>query len=94
MAIASPMINHAFELWAAFYQVRRTGINTGVQYKANGRTFGDGFALFNTPELLAGRNANLTGTALYNPYRTGVGHYNLTDVSVMRVIEIGLKYRF
>jgi hypothetical protein len=53
-----------------------------------------GFTLFNTPEALAARNANLTGTALYNQYRTGVGHYNLTDVSVMRVIEIGLKYRF
>jgi hypothetical protein len=90
--------SHAFELRAAFYnafnQVRRTTINTGLQYKANGRTFTDGFTLFNTPELLASRNPNLTGTALYNQYRTGVGHYNLTDVNVMRVIEIGLKYRF
>ncbi len=90
--------NHAFELRAAFYnafnQVRRNGINTGVGYKANGRTFADGFTLFNTPEALVARNANLTGTALYNQYRTGVGHHNLTDVNVMRVIEIGLKYRF
>ena len=38
--------------------------------------------------------AKLTGTALYNQYRSGVGHYNMTDVNVMRVIEIGLKYRF
>jgi hypothetical protein len=74
--------------------VRRSSINTSAQYKANGKTFADGFTLFNTPEALAARNANLTGTALYNQYRTGVGHYNLTDVSVMRVIEIGLKYRF
>ncbi len=90
--------SHAFELRAAFYnafnQVRRTGINTSLQYKANGHTFADGFTLFNTPEQLAARNSNLSGTALYNQYRTGVGHYNLTDVNVMRVIEIGLKYRF
>ena len=90
--------SHAFELRAAFYNAfnnpRRTSINTSIQYKANGKTFADGFALFNTPELLAARNSTLTGTALYNQYRTGVGHYNLTDVNVMRVIEIGLKYRF
>jgi len=89
---------HAFELRAAFYnafnQVRRTTINTALQYKANGRTYADGFTLFNTPEQLAARNGNLTGTALYNQYRSGVGHTNLTDVNVMRVIEIGLKYRF
>jgi hypothetical protein len=89
---------HAFELRAAFFnafnQVRRTGINTSLQYKANGRTYADGFTLFNTPEALAARNPNLSGTALYNQYRTGVGHYNVTDVNVMRVIEIGLKYRF
>jgi hypothetical protein len=89
---------HAFELRAAFFnafnQVRRTGINTSLQYKANGRTYAEGFTLFNTPEALAARNANLSGTALYNQYRTGVGHYNVTDVNVMRVIEIGLKYRF
>ena len=90
--------NHAFELRAAFYnafnQVRRSTINTSIQYKANGKNVADGFTLFNTPEALAARNANLSGTALYNQYRTGVGHTNLTDVNVMRVIEIGLKYRF
>jgi len=90
--------NHAFELRAAFYnafnQVRRNNINVSAQYRANGKTFADGFTILNTPEALAARNANLTGTALYNQYRAGVGHYNLTDVSPMRVIEIGLKYRF
>jgi hypothetical protein len=74
--------------------VRRSTINTSIQYKANGKNVADGFTLFNTPEALAARNANLSGTALYNQYRTGVGHTNLTDVNVMRVIEIGLKYRF
>jgi hypothetical protein len=90
--------SHAFELRAAFYNafnnVRRQTINTSIQYKANGKTFADGFTLFNTPEALASRNSNLTGTALYNQYRTGIGHTNMTDVNVMRVIEIGLKYRF
>jgi len=90
--------SHAFELRAAFYnafnQVRRNSLNTSAQFKANGRTAADGFTLFNTPEALASRNANLTGVALYNQYRTGIGAYNLTDVNVMRVIEIGLKYRF
>ena len=89
---------HAFELRAAFYnafnQVRRTSVNTGISYKANGRTFNDGFTVFNTPEALLARNANLSGVALYNQYRNGAGHINLTDVNVMRVIEIGLKYRF
>ena len=47
-----------------------------MQYKANGKNFSDGFTLFNTPELQAARNQNLT------------------DVNVMRAIEIGLKYRF
>ncbi len=89
---------HAFELRAAFYnafnQVRRNNFNTSVQYKANGKTFADGFTIFNTPEALVARNTNLTGVALYNQYRTGVGASNLTDVYPMRVIEIGLKYRF
>jgi hypothetical protein len=90
--------SHAFELRAAFYnafnQVRRNSINTSIQYKANGKTFADGFSLFNTPEQLASRNSTLTGTALYNQYRSGLGFTNLTDVNPMRVIEIGLKYRF
>ena len=90
--------NHAIELRAAFYNafnnVRRNSLNTSIQYKANGKTFADGYTLFNTPELTAARNPNLTGTALYNQYRTGVGAMNLTDVNAMRVIEIGLKYRF
>jgi hypothetical protein len=90
--------SHAFELRAAFYnafnQVRRNNFNTSVQYKANGKTFADGFTILNTPEALLARNANLSGVALYNQYRAGVGHINLTDVYPMRVIEIGLKYRF
>ncbi|HKA01103.1 MAG TPA: carboxypeptidase regulatory-like domain-containing protein [Candidatus Solibacter sp.] len=89
---------HAFELRAAFYnvfnQVRRNNLNTGVQYKANGKTFADGFSVFNSPEVLAQRNSTLTGQALYNQIRSAAGYTNVTDVYPMRVIEIGLKYRF
>jgi hypothetical protein len=89
---------HAFELRAAFYnafnQVRRNNVNTGAQYKANGKTFADGFTLLNSPESLAARNSNLTGVALFNQVRGAVGYTNVTDVYPMRVIEIGLKYRF
>jgi hypothetical protein len=31
---------------------------------------------------------------LYNSYRTGVGHLNLTGVEQMRIIEIAVKLRF
>jgi hypothetical protein len=90
-----------FELRANFYnafnQVRRLGINTSVQYKAKGRTFADGFTVYNTPEANAQRLA-ATGVTnsqqLYNIYRTGVGQVNLTGVEPMRIIEIGLKLRF
>ena len=90
---------HAIELRAtaynAFNQPRHTSINTGIQYKANGKNFSDGFSVFNTPDQLAARNSNLTNpVALYNVYRTGVAYQNVTDVQSMRVIEIGLKFKF
>ncbi|MCU1237928.1 MAG: hypothetical protein JWP63_5895 [Candidatus Solibacter sp.] len=89
---------HAFELRAtaynAFNQPRHTSLNTSIQYKAQGKNFSDGFSVFNTPDQLAARNPNLGGVALYNVYRTGVGYQNVTDVQSMRVIEIGLKYKF
>ncbi|MBI4873497.1 MAG: hypothetical protein HY822_02560 [Acidobacteria bacterium] len=77
----------------AFNQVRRIGINTGIQYKALGRNFSDGFRILNTPE------ANATATSgdalrIWNAYRVGVGHVNVTSVEPMRIIEIGLKLRF
>jgi hypothetical protein len=70
------------------------GICSIHRFNSRRRTAADGFTLFNSPEALVARNSNLTGVALYNQYRTGLGAYNLTDVNVMRVIEIGLKYRF
>jgi hypothetical protein len=85
------------ELRASFFnalnQVRRLGINTSTQYKALGKTIADGFRIINTPEANA---AATSGDALkiYNAYRVGVGHVNLTSVEPMRIIEIGLKFRF
>jgi hypothetical protein len=84
-------------LFNAFNQVRRLGVNSTVQYKAQGRNYSDGFALYNTPEQLSARLA-ATGVTnpltLYNSYRTGAGALNLTGVEQMRIIELGLKFRF
>ena len=90
---------HVFELRAsayiAFNNVRRTGISSSVQYKANGKTFADGFSVYNLPDQTLARNPNVTNpTARYNLYRSGVGYVDLTTVQPMRVIEIGLKFRW
>jgi hypothetical protein len=77
-----------------FNQVRQPSINTGIQYKAKGRTLADGVTILNTPEANAARVTSGSSTAVYNAYRTGVGHVNITDPDPMRVIEIGLKFRF
>ena len=80
-----------------FNNVRRTNINSGLQFKANGRTFADGFRLFNTPELneARGRANGITDERqLYNLYRSGVGHVDLTNVQPNRIIEIGMAFRF
>lgn len=91
----------AFELRANIYNPfntpRRMTVISAVQYKAKGRTYADGFTVYNTPEALAQRLAATGVTnaqSLYNIYRTGAGHINLTDVMPMRIIEIGLKFRF
>ncbi len=93
---------HRFELrvslYNAFNQVRRTDIDeTSITYKANGKTYADGFTIYNTPEANAARTIASGKTdplVVYNSYRTGVGHMDVTSVNPMRVIEIGLKYRF
>ncbi len=88
----------AFELRAsafnAFNQVRRPIINTAIQYKAKGATLADGLTVLNTPEAQAARVTSGNATAVYNAYRGGVGHVNMTNTDPMRVIEIGLKFRF
>ena len=88
----------AFELRAsafnAFNQVRRPVIYSSVQFKAKGRTMADGVSVFNTPELNAQRTNSTDPKTVYNAYRTGVGHVDITNTDPMRVIEIGLKFRF
>jgi len=93
--------NHMVELRVNFYNVfnniRRTSVNSGITYKANGAKFADGFTIFNTPELNVERskaNGITDPLALYNQYRGGVGHTNVTSVSPNRIIEIGLALRF
>jgi hypothetical protein len=84
-------------LYNVFNQTRLTGLNTSVQFKARGRTFADGFDVFNTPEQLEARakaNGVSDPTQLYNQYRTGVGHVNLTSDEPARIVEIGLAFRF
>jgi hypothetical protein len=81
----------------AFNQVRRTGYNSSVTFKANGATYAQGFTIFNTPELNVERLRAQGVTdpiQLYNSYRGGVGHMNVTGVEPMRIIEIGLRFRF
>jgi len=78
----------------AFNQVRRTVLNTSVQYKAQGASYANGFAVYNTPDQLASRVAVNTNPVIFNQYRGGVGYYNLTTVQPMRVVELGLKFRF
>ncbi len=79
----------------AFNQVRRTTINSSVQYKAQGASYANGFAVYNTPDQLAGRVAAGTNPlTVFNQYRTGVGYDNLTNVLPMRIVEVGLKFRF
>lgn len=80
----------------AFNQVRRTGLNTTVQYRARGAKASDGFAVYNLPEQIVSRlSASITDpVTIYNNYRTGVGATNLTGVQPMRIVEVGLKFRF
>jgi len=80
----------------AFNQVRRVNLNTGVQYKANGATFAQGFTVYNTPDQLAQRAtaSGLNSLGVFNQYRTGAGYTNLTSTEPMRILELGLKFRF
>jgi hypothetical protein len=80
-----------------FNQVRRTVLNTSVQYKANGAAFASGFTVYNTPDQLAQRSiasGTTNPTTIFNQYRGGVGYPNLTSVQPMRIVELGLKFRF
>ena len=68
-----------------------------IQYKANGATLASGFSIINTPSLLAANQAAKTPNdpvSIFNAYRTGVGNIDLTTVQPMRILEIGLQFRF
>jgi len=92
-----PRLEVRANVFNVFNSVRRLAVNNTLQFKANGATFADGFRLFNTPELLEQRarsNGITDSLLLFNQYRSGVGHVNLTDVQPPRVIEIGMALRF
>jgi hypothetical protein len=76
-----------------FNQVRRINVNSSVQYKANGPNFSDGFTVINTPAQLAA-NQLAAGKPAFQGYINGEGLPTLTNVQPMRIIELGLRFRF
>ena len=91
---------HGIELRASafnlFNNVRRINTNTSIQYKALGPTAASGFTIINTPDVLAASQAAKTSNpvSIYNAYVSGVGSIALNTVQPMRIIEIGLMFRF
>ena len=93
--------SRVFELKANFYNifnsVRRSTVNSNITYKAKGATFAEGFDILNTPEanLERSKASGVTDPLqLYNQFRSGVGHVNVTTVSAPRIVEIGFALRF
>jgi len=88
---------HAFELrinaFNPFNQVRRINTNTSIQYKANGPTYANGFTIINTGAQLAA-NQVAAGKPAFQGYINGEGLVSLTNVQPMRIIELGLRFRF
>jgi len=76
-----------------FNQVRRINTNTSIQYKANGANFSDGFTIINTGAQLAA-NQIAAGKPPFQGYINGEGLVSLTNVQPMRIIELGLRFRF
>jgi hypothetical protein len=88
-------------VYNVFNNPRWLNVNNSITYKARGANYSDGFTVFNTPELNQQRlqaSGTTDPTALFNAYRGGVGHVNLTDdsgnIQPPRIIEIGLALRF
>jgi hypothetical protein len=78
-----------------FNNVRRTTINSSIQYKSLGSTYASGFEVYNTPQQVAARvPAGTSAITTFNQFRGGVGYYNLTNVLPNRILELGLKFRF
>jgi len=88
---------HALELrinaFNPFNQVRRLSANSSIQYKANGPNYSDGFTIINTPAQLAA-NQLAAGKPAFQGYINGEGLVSLTNVQPMRIIELGLRFRF
>ncbi|HLK67449.1 MAG TPA: carboxypeptidase regulatory-like domain-containing protein [Bryobacteraceae bacterium] len=76
-----------------FNQVRRINTNTSIQYKANGPNFSDGFTIINTGAQLAA-NQVAAGKPAFQGYINGEGLVSLTNVQPMRIVELGLRFRF
>jgi len=79
-----------------FNSVRRINTLSSIQFKASGATAANGFTIINLPSQLAANQAAKTSDPLsiFNAYRTGAGYIDLTNVQPMRIMEIGLKFRF
>jgi hypothetical protein len=76
-----------------FNQVRRINTNTSIQYKANGANYSDGFTIINTGAQLAA-NQVAAGKPAFQGYINGEGQVALTNVQPMRIVELGLRFRF
>jgi hypothetical protein len=87
-----------FELRASIFNIfnsnRHQDANTAYIYKMKGAQLSSGYSIFNTPDNLAARSTSTDPEAVYNQYRTGVGHFNMTSVLDPRRIEIAIKFRF
>jgi hypothetical protein len=76
-----------------FNNVRRINVNSSIQYKANGTNFSDGFTVINTPAQLAA-NQVAAGKPAFQGWINGEGLVSLTTVQPMRIVELGLRFRF
>ncbi|HUA62206.1 MAG TPA: carboxypeptidase regulatory-like domain-containing protein [Verrucomicrobiae bacterium] len=82
-----------FNAFNPFNNVRRINTNTSIQYKANGANFSDGFTIINTGAQLAA-NQVAAGKPAFQGWINGEGQVALTNVQPMRIIELGLRFRF
>ena len=89
--------NHGIELrinaFNPFNSVRRINTNTSIQYKANGPSYSNGFSIINTGAALAAAQV-AAGKPAFQGYINGEGQVALTNVQPMRIVEIGLRFRF
>jgi hypothetical protein len=76
-----------------FNQVRRISTNSAIQYKANGATYASGFSIINSGAVLAAAQV-AAGKPPFQGYINGEGLPTLTNVQPMRIIELGLRFRF